>query len=200
MSAIFVQLASLSNKAGFGLHLRLHCSREASISYKAGKQETSSRNPRVTLKKPQKGVEHQIHDRNQKQKSSLSLSLQRETFPAVAFLLSSVARRQERVPSCSSNHLQLPAESLNQRFVSDLALVESLHFKRRENCFFPAGKHLSTRDTPLLHRQTQLPDEIQSINISGCLFLRVNLFCPFEEKTNPILLVKRCEIAANYLF
>ena len=36
-------------------------------------------------------------------------------------------------------------------------------------------------------RQTQLPDEIQSINISGCLFLRVNLFCPFEEKTNPIL-------------
>ena len=64
--------------------------------------------------------------------------------------------------------------------------------------FFLQLENICRQDSiPQLHRQTQLPDEIQSINISGCLFLRVNLFCPFEEKTNPILLVKRCEIAAN---
>ena len=197
-SVIFVQLASLSNKAGHLLastfvyiaaERPLYLTRQENKRHPLETQESPWRNPRKGL-----NIRYMIETKS-KNPPSRSLCREKHFLP----LLSSfpLLRGGKRVPSCSSNHLQLPAEILNQRFLSDLALVESLHFKRRENCFFSAGKHLSTRVTPLLHRQTQLPDEIQSINISGCLFLQVNLFRPFEEKTNPILLVKRCEIAAN---
>ena len=146
-SVVFVQLASLSNKAGHILastfvyiaaERPLYLTRQENKRHPLETQESPWRNLRTGLNIRYMG------ETKSKNPPSCSLCREKHFLP----LLSSfpLLRGGKRVPSCSSNHLQLPAEILNQRFLSDLALVESLHFKRRENWFFSSAvKHLSTR-------------------------------------------------------
>ena len=128
-SVIFVQLASLSNKAGHLLastfvyiaaERPLYLTRQENNRHPLETQESPWRNLRTGL-----NIRYMIETKS-KNPPSCSLCREKHFLP----LLSSfpLLRGGKRVPSCSSNHLQLPAEILNQRFVSDLALVESLHF------------------------------------------------------------------------